>query len=145
MKLEDIHEEWSTDSQINVLNITEESTKGSKLHAKYWQILTHERIRLRQLETSLKSLTNDKFWFLLQGEDEETRAKGWKLPPRGKITVKDEARQLVEVDAEVIELTLKVALAKEKCLLLESIIHNINGRTFAISNIIKWKIFENGG
>lgn len=145
MKLDDIHEEWSKDSQIDMLSISNEASNTGKLHAKYWRILSTERIRLKTLETSHKSLSNDKFWFFLQGHNEDTRAKGWQLPDRGKITVKDEAKQLVEVDPEVIELTLRIAVAKEKCLLLESIINTINSRNFAINNIIKWKIFENGG
>lgn len=145
MKLETIHEMWEQDSKIDILNLTNDNSNIGKLHSKYWKILNHERMRLTALEAELRVLSTDKFWFFIQGHDEETRAKGWELPPRGKITVKDEAKQLVECDKEVVEMTLRVAAAREKVRFVEDIIKNIHQRSYTISNIIRWKIFENGG
>jgi hypothetical protein len=145
MKLEDIQAEWDKDSEIDRLALDSELAKVPKLHKKYWDMLINERMRLRVYESQLKELTNDKFWFFMQGHDEDTRAKGWELPPRGKIFVKDEAKQLVDVDKEVIALTLKVAAQREKSLYLEDIVKSIHGRTWTIRSMIDFMKFQAGG
>lgn len=145
MKLEDIQTEWDKDCTIDQFNLASEEAKIPKLHAKYWKWLIHERLRLRVLEADLKTLSNDKFWFFLQGHDEETRAKGWVMPPRGKIVVKDEAKMLVETDKDVVTLTLKVAAQREKALLLEDIIKSIHNRSYIIRGMIDFRKFEAGG
>lgn len=145
MKLELIQEEWEKDSQIDRLALSAELAKIPKLHAKYWKMLINERMRLRIIETELKSLSNDKFWFFLQGHDEDTRAKGWELPPRGKIVVKEEAKMLVDSDKEVIELTLRMSAQREKALLLEDIVKSIHNRSYIIRSMIDFMKFEAGG
>lgn len=145
MKLEQIHAEWNIDSKIDALNLNNEASKGHTLHSKYWQILSSERIKLTILEIELKKLKSDKQWFFMHGFDEYSISKKWELPPQGKIFSKEEAKSLVDIDQEIIDNTIKVAIHKEKCLLLESIINSINQRTFTIKNMIAWRIFENGG
>ena len=145
MKLEALQAEWEKDSKLNLLDIASESAKIPALHSKYWKIMMSERLKLRKFEADLKQLSNDKFWFFLHGHDEDTRAKGWELPARGKITVKEEAKQLVDSDNEVITLTLKIAALREKCLFLEDIIKSVHNRSYTINNIIQWKKFEAGG
>lgn len=145
MKLELIQEEWERDSLIDRLSLSAELAKIPKLHAKYWKMLINERMRLRIIETELKTLSNDKFWFFLQGHDEDTRAKGWELPPRGKIVVKEEAKMLVDSDKEVIELTLRMSAQREKALLLEDIVKSIHNRSYIIRSMIDFMKFEAGG
>jgi hypothetical protein len=50
MKLEQIFAEWEKDSNIDQTELGEESLKISKLHHKYFQILTYERVQHRKLE-----------------------------------------------------------------------------------------------
>lgn len=144
MKLDDIFNEWSKDSQISLLDITGESVRTGSLHAKYWRLLSTERLILTRLETEHKTLIEEKRNFFMDGEDEETRAKGWQLPPKGRIIHKDEAMRLVLIEKDVIDLTLKISMYKEKVELLKSIIDRINKREFTIANIIKWKKWEQG-
>ena len=145
MKLETIQAEWETDSVINQLQLADESNKIPRLHSKYWKILILERAKLKTLEAELKCLTNDKFCFFLNGHDEDTRARGWELPARGKIVVKDEAKMLVDTDKEVVDLTLKVSIQREKCLFVEDIIKNVHNRSFIIRNTIEFIKFQAGG
>ena len=144
MRLEDIHNEWEKDSQIDMLNLQNSAQIGPKLHAKYWKILSYERIRHKMMSDELESLKHAKFWFFLHGPDEETQSKGWELPARGKIVIKDEANKMVDVDKEVVEKTLKLTIQKEKILLIESIINNINSRSYTIRNIIDYMKFKAG-
>ena len=144
MKLEDIHSEWANDCEINQLNLSGELRNIGPLHAKYWRYLSEEKIRLEKYNSQYKQLYEDKFWFFMNGEDEETRAKGWILPLRGVTIIKDEAKRLVEKDQDIIELSLKRSICNTKIDLLESILKSIQGRSFIISNVIKWTMFQNG-
>ena len=51
---------------------------------------------------------------------------------------------MVEVDSEVVELTLKCAVQREKVALLESIVSSIMNRSYTIRNVIEHKKFEAG-
>lgn len=141
MKLDDIFTEWAKDSNIDQSRLDEESLKIPKLHHKYYEIYMHEKLLLRKYEADLKTLKFDKTEFYQNGPDEESEKKGWKLPAKGKI-YKPDVPSYVEVDQEIIDLTLKIGLQKEKTDLLSSIIDSINRRGFSIKNaidFIKWQ------
>lgn len=144
MKLEDIQNEWSNDCGINMLNINNESAKTGPLHSKYWKILSTERLIFKQIENAYNTLIEEKKYFFMHGEDDYSRSKGWELPAKGRIIHKEEAAKLVSIEKDVLDLSIKLAIAKEKIEFLTSIIKNIDKRSFVISNIIKWKKFENG-
>lgn len=144
MKLDDILTEWEKDAPIDLTILTIESSESPKLHSKYLRYLAHERISLKALEFDLDKLKNDKENFFFFGPDEETIAKGWELPPKGRITVKEEVKRLVSVDKEVVDLSMKVAIQREKVFVLESIVNMISKRSFEIKNIIEHKKFEAG-
>lgn len=143
MKLEAILSEWEADTVIKREVLDEEALRIPSLHKKYHAIYTHERLVLRKLETELKVLKLDKFEFLTQGPTKETQAKGWTLPPIGKV-IKSDVQQYIDCDKEVIELTLKVGIQHEKIELLDSIIKSLRDRGFQIKSAIDWIRFTSG-
>lgn len=143
MKLEQIFAEWEKDSNIDMTELGEESLKISKLHHKYFQMLTYERIQHRKLEAELKTLRLEKHEFYTQGPTKETIDKGWELPPIGKILRSDVANYL-EADKDIINLSLKIGIQLEKIDLLKSIITTLNNRGYNIKAAIDWEKFKMG-
>lgn len=143
MKLEQIFAEWEKDSNIDMTELGEESLKISKLHHKYFQMLTYERIQHRKLEAELKTLRLEKHEFYTQGPTKETIDKGWELPPIGKILRSDVANYL-EADKDIISLSLKIGIQLEKMDLLKSIITTLNNRGYNIKAAIDWEKFKMG-
>jgi hypothetical protein len=143
MKLESILELWSKDSQINREVLDDESLKISKLHHKYHEIYTYERLTLRKLEAELKVLKLEKFEFYTQGPTKETVERGWQLPPIGKI-LKADANTYVDADKDIIDLSLKIGIQHEKIELLESIIKTVQNRGFQIKTAVDWIKFTSG-
>lgn len=143
MKLESIFELWADDSKINREDLGEESLSISKLHHKYHQIYTYERLNLRKLESELKQLKLEKFEFYTQGPTKETVEKGWQLPPVGKV-LKADANTYVDADKDIVNLALKIGIQHEKIELLESIIKTISNRGFQIKTALDWIKFTNG-
>lgn len=144
MKIETIYEMWAEDSNIDRMDLGEESLKISSLHQKYSQIFAHEKIQLRKYEAQLKVLKLEKYEFYTQGPTQETQEKGWELPAIGKV-IRSDVQQYIEADKDVIHLTLRIGIQNEKISLLDSIIKNIFNRGFQIKNAIDWMKYASGG
>lgn len=143
MKLEDIFTEWEQDSRIDRSELGDEVLRIPRLHHKYFKIFTNERLILRKYEAELKQLKLAKHEFFTMGPTEETHARGWQLPPQGKV-LRSDLNYYVEADNEVINLTLKVGIQQEKLELLESIIKSLTNRGFNIKSAIDWEKFKVG-
>lgn len=144
MKLEEIFEEWKKDSQIDRTELGEESLKVPKLHHKYHQVYSSEKLLLRKLEAEYKKLKLEKYEFLTQGPNEETREKGWELPAKGLI-LKADIPMYLEADNDLINLSLKIGYQQEKIELLESIIKSLGNRGYNIKTAVDWARFMMGG
>ena len=144
MKLEEIFEEWKKDSQIDRTELGEESLKIPKLHHKYHQVYSSEKLLLRKLEAEYKKLKLEKYEFLTQGPSEETREKGWDLPAKGLI-LKADIPMYLEADTDIINLSLKIGYQQEKIELLESIIKSFGNRGYNIKTAVDWARFMMGG
>ena len=142
MKLDDIYAQWEVDSVIDKTELGDESIKIPKLHHKYFQIYTNEKLLLRKYEAEMKQLKLTKYEFYTQGPSEET-PKTWKLPPRGMI-LKQEVSVYIEADQEIIDLSLKIGMQQEKVELLESIIKSLTNRGFQLKAAIDWYKFTMG-
>ena len=113
MKIEEILELWKADAEIDRTEIGDEAMKTAKLHHKYFQILVGERMILRNHEADMKKLKLEKYEFFTQGPNEETQAKGWKLPAKGLI-LKSDIPMYMEADDQIVKLSLRVGLQQEK-------------------------------
>ena len=143
MKIEDIFEEWNKDSEIDRTELGDEALRIPKLHHKYFQIYSVEKLLLRKYESEMKVLKLDKYEFYTQGPNEETQAKGWDLPAKGLI-LKTDIPMYMEADKHIIELSLKIGLQQEKIDLLESIIKSLSNRGYNIRAAIDWQKFTMG-
>lgn len=142
MKLDEIFEEWKVDSDIDRTELGNEALKIPKLHHKYYQIFTNERLILRKFEADYKQLKLGKYEFYTMGPNEDT-SPHWKLPPRGML-LKADVPMYMEADKEMVELSLKIGLQQEKVELLESIIKSLINRGFQIKSAIEWTKFTMG-
>jgi hypothetical protein len=143
MTIDEILENWQVDAKIDNTELGQEALNIPKLHHKYYKIFVKEKLILRKQETELKRLKLDKFEFFTQGPNEETKDKGWKLPPKGMI-LKGDIPMYMDADEDIINLSLKIGYQQEKIELLESIIKTIVNRSFHIGNAIDWQKFTMG-
>jgi hypothetical protein len=142
MKLEEIYEAWKVDSNIDRTELGEESLKIPKLHHKYFQAYSSEKLLLKKYEMDLKKLKLDKHEFYSQGPNETTPSE-WKLPAKGLI-LKADIPMYMEADEDIIKMNLKIGIQMEKIELLESIIKSLGNRGYLIKNAIDWARFTSG-
>jgi hypothetical protein len=143
MQLDEIYDEWAKDSEIDKTELGEEAIKIPKLHNKYFQIFSKERLLLRKYETDMKKLKLDKFEFYTQGPSKETKDRNWELPAKG-IILKQEMPMYLEADKDIVDLSLKIGYQQEKVELLDSIIRSLTNRGFQIKSAIDWYKFTMG-
>lgn len=143
MKLEEIHQLWADDSDINKMELGDESLKLPKLHSKYLNIMTTERMLLKRLEEDRKELVklkHDYYRGILPEED--LRENGW--TPFQLSVLKSDIPMHLDADQDIIKINLKIAMQQEKVDVLESIIRAITNRGYLIKNAIEWHKFQVG-
>jgi hypothetical protein len=144
MTLEEILEEWDTDSRIDPLDLGNEVLRLTNLHGKYLRLLAIEGRELRELEGRLKQLVHLKTeWYKgnLNGT-EELKKLGWE--PHLKNVLNPDMQRHIDADREVIRLTRSVGEQREKKEVLSSILKEVFSRSFNIRAAIDWRKFEAG-
>jgi len=143
MNLDDIHLEWEQDTDIDPANLTEESRKIPKLHAKYYRYYTYEHGIKRKLESDLKRLYVLRTeWYDGSMAEEDLKELGWE--PCLKRIPKSYVRETLEADSMIIKMKLMIGDQAEKVELLENIIKSINNRGFLIKSMIDFERFRTG-
>lgn len=143
MNIENIKAQAELDTAIDVNHLEEESTKVPQIHNKYLVILMDEKLILESMESKLKVLRRDK-WLYYSGKmsDEELKQKGWQ--PFDLSILKQDLDRFIDSDSEVINLSHKVFLQKEKVNYIESVVKIIAGKMWNIRSAIEWIKFTQG-
>ncbi len=147
MDLKMILDTWSSDSVIGQSSLDESSRQTPILHAKYLELLSLAKLRLKKAEQDQKILLKDK-WLYYNGkmDQEQIGDKGWKPDPfDGLKILKGEMDYYYDADPEIQQSVEKIEYLKTIIDTLNEIMNNINWRHQTISNMIKWRIFESGG
>ena len=138
---------WSSDSVIGQSSLDESSRQTPILHAKYLELLSLAKLRLKKAEQDQKILLKDK-WLYYNGkmDQEQIGDKGWKPDPfDGLKILKGEMDYYYDADPEIQQSVEKIEYLKTIIDTLNEIMNNVNWRHQTISNMIKWRIFESGG
>ena len=95
----------------------------------------------KEKELELSQIIRDK-WLYYKGK---APAKIYKeMPFDLKLTTKEEISMFIDADDEVKKLQYKIAYIDQTLVFLESVLKQINNRTFQIKNAIEWEKFKNG-
>jgi hypothetical protein len=147
MDLKMILDMWSSDCVIGQTSLDESSRQTPLLHAKYLELLSTAKLRLKKAEQEQKVLLKDK-WLYYNGkmDQSEIEEKGWKPDPfDGLKILKGEMDYYYDSDPEIQHSVEKIEYIKTTIDTLNEILNNVNWRHQTISNMIKWRIFESGG
>lgn len=144
MKLTDIETEWSKHHRIDTNNLDSEAAEIPKLHGKFYNYYIREKLQLKKTQEEIKNLEHVLIRFYMKElTDEELEEYGLEYPDV-KI-MRSEVSRWVQNHKDMIHLQRKAGVQLEKVEFLNSILKQINQRSFQISNAIKFKIFQAGG
>ena len=134
---------WSKDVKMDNLDLDTESLKIPNLHAKWLNILTKERQKLRRLTVKKQQLAKTLGEYY-RGEMSEQELKDLGREPYLKTVLKADIHSYVDTDSDMIKLNLRASYQQEVVDVVEEIMKAVNGRQWNIRNAIEWRKFSNG-
>lgn len=143
MTLDDIRKQIELDVCLDESALDLESLKIPRLHGKYLNFLTDERLCLRKVQSDYSSLVRAK-WEYYTGKmsQEELTVRGWE--PFSLKILRNDIDIYLEGDTDLNKMKQKIEYQKEKISLLEEIVKELNNRHWKIRNAIEWRKFVNG-
>lgn len=143
MNIDEIHLEWEKDCDIDISQISEETRRVPKLHAKYYRFYTSEHSILRKLRAEHSKLIKLKTeYYLGELTSEELDELGWE--PNLKKVLKQNVKDVIDTDNQVIKHKLMIGEQDEKVQLIESIIKTINNRGYLLKTALDFERFRTG-
>tara|TARA_R100000234_G_scaffold111326_1_gene84247 strand:- start:122 stop:556 length:435 start_codon:yes stop_codon:yes gene_type:complete len=143
MNLEEIRKMVSADVVMDKTELDIESMKTPQLHNKYLVLHSDEKLILGKLQNDFNVLKRNK-WLYYTGKisQEELQDMGWE--PFDLQILKTDIDKFIESDEDIIKLSNRILLQKEKVNYLENVIKIINNRQWSIRSTIDWLKFTNG-
>ena len=144
--LQTILDMWKEDSIIDEMQLDESSRQSAKLHGKYLELLSVNKLRLKKQEAEFSVLLKDK-WLHYNGKmsQEEIDEKGWDYDPLGGLTVlKGDMDYYYDSDPIIQKAKAAIDYTQEICDVLKEILENIKWRHQNIKNMIEWRKFTSG-
>ena len=144
--LEQILEMWKKDSVIDEMNLDESSRQTAKLHGKYLELLSVNRLKLKKANLDFKVLLRDKFMhYNGKLSQEELDNNGWDYDPLNGLTVlKGDMDKWYDADPVIQEQQAKIQYLEELTDTLKEILENIKWRHQTVRNMIEWRKFTSG-
>tara|TARA_R100000900_G_scaffold53968_1_gene43717 strand:+ start:532 stop:966 length:435 start_codon:yes stop_codon:yes gene_type:complete len=143
MNLEDIRNMTKQDLIMDKTELDTESMKTPQIHNKYLIMYSDEKLILGKLQSDFSVLKRDK-WLYYTGKmsHDELEENNWE--PFDLNILKTDIDKFIDSDTDIITLSNKILLQKEKVNYLENIIKIINNRQWSIRATIDWLKFTNG-
>jgi hypothetical protein len=144
VNIDDLMEEWSTDSKVDETEPSRELSKISSLHAKYLRIMTHHNIVCKKLTYDYNKLKNVK-WQYFNGDlnnPEDLATYGFE--PWVKKTLRQDIPILIDGDTDLNNILIKKTIHQEIVDFCSSVLKELNNRTYQMNGIIKWETFTSG-
>ena len=140
MNLDEIQSLWDEDSKLDPDNLHTESTGIPALHAKYYKILNRMLLLKKSEENKFKVLKKEKWQYYTGKADPEVYID----KPFDHKVLRQDVDKYMDSDPELIKQLSKVEYYQVMINYLDSILKNINNRTFQIKNAIEWQKFIRG-
>ena len=141
MNLETLQSMWEKDSQIDPDNLHTESLKVPSLHAKYHEMFNNFLLLRKKAEQQRKNIRHERYEYYSGKADPEVYQKN---PFGKKIRDKDTMTKYLDADDKLKEINLKIDYYETLLNYCESILKQINNRTYQIKNAIEWQKFIAG-
>ena len=147
MNLDMILQEWKKDSYIEFNKLDVSSQLTPEVNAKYLELYTNAKLRLKDAELKQKVLLKDKYLYYegkMPKEDIDT--PGWSYDPYDGLAIRTnrEKEYYYETDKDIQESEAKIVYLSTIVETLKEIMDNIKWRHSTIKNMIDWKKFEAG-
>ena len=140
MNLDEIQSLWSEDSKIDPDNLHTESTNIPALHSKYYSILNRILLLKKSEENKFKVLKKEKWQYYSGKADPQVYVD----KPFDHKVLRQDVDKYMDSDEDLIKTLSKIDYYQVMTNYLDSILKNINNRTYQVKNAIEWQKFIRG-
>jgi hypothetical protein len=143
-ELENVMKSWDEDSIINPTEPGKELLKIPVLHNKYVKLLIKNKLSVKNINFEYSKLRRIKEEYYNGSlSQEELNQYGWE-PFLLSLRTKNGVDKYIDSDEELIKLLKRKMMVEETVFLCESIIKELNSRTFQLRDYISWEKFIGG-
>jgi hypothetical protein len=140
MNIDELYNEIERDLKIDDTELDLESIRTPQLHNKYLKMYTTHSLQLKRLQDEYKILYRLKWeYYTGKAPPDIYREKPFDIK-----VLKSDIGIYIDADADLQQLSQKVAYTKQITDYLERILREINNRNWTIRNTIEWKKFLHG-
>jgi hypothetical protein len=145
MNIDQLLEMWTEDSKVDDTNLDLELSKVSSLHAKYIKIRTHNNLHAKKLQMEYSTRRKIKQDYYSGDLNNPEDLEKYKLEPLQKKVYRTSMNAALDSDDELNRILIKKIIYEEMVDTCDSILKEINNRTYQLGNIVKWNTFVGGG
>jgi hypothetical protein len=141
-KLDELLNMWAADSVIDRTEPGKALINIPQLHSKYLNILSRHRLLAKEADFKYSRMKKIK-WEYYTGklDDDQLQQHGWEPFP---FVLKSEITTYFESDEDLNRLTAQKMLHEEIVEVCQSILKELNSRTFQLRDFIAWERFIQG-
>jgi len=142
-KIDELLNEWEIDSKIDAIHPDDELLKIPRLHSKYLQILSKNKLLLKEYEIKQSKMCLLRFEYY-QGTISIDNLKKYNWNPFPMILIKSEISKYLDADDELIKIIVNKKVIEELIYICESILKELSARTFQLRDVISYRKFISG-
>ena len=141
-KLDEVLELWAKDSVIDRTEPGKELTNIPQLHSKYLTILSKHRLLAKEADFKYNKIKKIK-WEYYTGklDDDQLKHYGWEPFP---FVLKSEINTYFDSDEDLNKALANKIIYEEVVEICQSILKELNSRTFQLRDFIQWERFIQG-
>ena len=141
-KLDDLLAMWTKDSEIDRTEPGKALLDIPKLHSKYLNILSNHRLLIRECEFKYNRMKKIKWeYYTGKMDDESLKKHGWEPFP---FVLKSDITTYLEADEDLNRYLAQKMLHEEIVDVCNSILKELNSRTYQLRSFIDWEKFIQG-
>ena len=141
-KLDELLEMWKKDAEIDRTEPGKALLDIPKLHSKYLNILTRHKLLQKESEFKYSRMKKIKWEYYTGKMDQDDLAKhGWDPFP---YTLKSDLNIYFESDEDLNKLEAQKVMHEQVVETCQSILKELNSRTFQLRDFIAWEKFIQG-
>jgi hypothetical protein len=141
-KLDELLEMWKKDAEVDRTEPGKALLDIPKLHSKYLNILTRHKLLQKESEFKYSRMKKIKWEYYTGKMDQDDLAKyGWDPFP---YTLKSDLNIYFESDEDLNKLEAQKILHEQIVEICQSILKELNSRTFQLRDFIAWERFIQG-
>ena len=139
--LDSIQGMWEKDAKFDPDNLHNESLNIPTLHAKYFELYNTIFLLRKKAEQQRKNIRHERYEYFSGKADPDVYVEN---PFPKKIRDKDTMQKYLDADAKLSNASLKIDYYDTMLVYIESILKQINNRTYQIKNAIEFMKFNSG-